>query len=97
MLDKGEKTMTLPGFGAESALGKLSRSYSEKYLYGGDFSWSQNGLPATLFPSQQWESGQAEDMEALDSDADELDDEGYEIDLADADESDELESQEMEA
>ena len=43
--------MTLPGFTAETSLVKSKRIYHGQYFYG-DFAPNQNGLPASLLPSQ---------------------------------------------
>src|SRR5436309_2022330 len=43
--------MKLPGFTAEAALGKSTRTYHGKYVYGG-LGPRQSGLPAIVLPSQ---------------------------------------------
>ena len=74
--------MNLPGFTAESSLGKSSRTYHGKYLYG-SFSQSQDGLSANVLPSQLEGMEGLDEMEGLN--------EGDEFDLMDETEAEDAE------
>ncbi len=54
--------MSLPGFTAELSLGKSTRTYYGRYLYG-SIAQSQGGLPAYVVPTQMEGMEGLEDFE----------------------------------
>lgn len=53
--------MKLPGFTAQTSLGKSTRTYRGQYLYGG-LAQRQRGIPASIMPAQLEET--EEEIEA---------------------------------
>ena len=56
--------ISLPGFTGELSLGKSTRTYRGKYLYG-SLSQSQGGIPASIVPTQLEGMEGLEDIEDI--------------------------------